>query len=260
LADQEQRIKDLGGNRTLTSDLRAAYTKAIRALMKQAALLFQRPEADLYRENSGRIPVWAWLQPHFIESGVTSISTPIPEGLSSNPMGEVKFKVHGVDVTIKPDSPNPRITGAETRIGFIPGDPIVLSWAGNKVLDFTPPTPAAVIQTFFGPGATATSTSATGRGTTKEDVAGGRVTPHSTSLGFHEGHHGLDFVEFLESNQLPAFTGKTSRSRPTASRSGPTEWNHQGLGQPDAGRRSYSHISVASHDEDPDLNSFSQIL
>ena len=51
-----------------------------------------------------------------------------------------------------------------------------------------------------------------GRGTTKEDIAGGRVTPHSTSLGFHEGHHGLDFVEFLESNRPPAFTGAVGQT------------------------------------------------
>jgi hypothetical protein len=33
-----------------------------------------------------------------------------------------------------------------------------------------------------------------------------------TSLGFHEGHHGLDFVEFLESNPPPTFTGAVGQT------------------------------------------------
>ena len=39
------------------------------------------------------------------------------------------------------------------------------------------------------------------------DVAGGRVTPASTTLRFHEGSHGLDFMEFLGANAPPEFTG-----------------------------------------------------
>ena len=46
-----------------------------------------------------------------------------------------------------------------------------------------------------------------GRGTTSEDVAGGRVTPASTTLRFHEGSHGLDFMEFLGANAPAEFTG-----------------------------------------------------
>jgi len=206
LAEQEGLIKELGGDATLTVDLRAAYTDAIRALMKRAALKLNRPETDLYRENSGRIPIWAWLQPHHMEQ---NISTPIPEGRSSDAFGEVKFKVNGWDVTIKPDAPDPGISGgAKTHLDFDPGGSILPQHdATGRISSFTVPTPKVTIQTFYGQGVTATSKSASGRGTSAADVAGGGVTPRSTSLGFHEGHHGLDYVEFLESNPPPAFTG-----------------------------------------------------
>ncbi|HJY85046.1 MAG TPA: hypothetical protein VKK81_28680, partial [Candidatus Binatia bacterium] len=210
LANREELIKELGGDVMLTRALQAAYTDAIRALMKQAALLFNRPQADLYRENSGRIPMWAWQQPHAMESG---ISTPIPAGRSSNPItGEVNFNVNGLDVAIKPDGRDPGVSGAETRLHFDPGYISARLDASGKVSSFTVSTPAATIQTFYGRGSTTSSTSGYGRGTTKEDVAGGRVTPHSTSLGFHEGQHGLDYVEFLESHPPPAFTGTVGQT------------------------------------------------
>lgn len=87
--------------------------------MKQAALLFNRPQADLYRENSGRIPIWAWQQPHHMES---FISTPISDLRSADPItGEVKFSVKGVDVTIRQDGRDPSVSGAQTRLHFDPG-------------------------------------------------------------------------------------------------------------------------------------------
>ena len=210
LANREELIKDLGGDAILTRELQAAYTNAIRALMKQAAVLFNRPQADLYRENTGRIPVWAWLQPHHMESGMLPISTPIPDSSSSpDPFtGEVKLHVNGFDVTIMPDGRDPTLSGAETRITLIPGSIHTIPNASRTaVSDFTVPTPAATIKTFFGPGMTDRTTAGSGRGTTKEDIAGGSVTPHSISLGFHEGHHGLDFLEFLSSHPPPTFTG-----------------------------------------------------
>ena len=42
-----------------------------------------------------------------------------------------------------------------------------------------------------------------GRGTTTADVAA-----RQTSLGFHEGRHGLDFIEFISQNPPPRFLGR----------------------------------------------------
>ena len=58
------------------------------------------------------------------------------------------------------------------------------------------------IQTTYGPGVSASSPSAYGRGTTAEDVSAS-----DTSLGFHEGRHGLDYLAFLAANPFPVFTG-----------------------------------------------------
>jgi hypothetical protein len=66
----------------------------------------------------------------------------------------------------------------------------------------------ARIQTRYQSSAAAGGTSAYGRGTTREDQAGGNVDPRSTRLRFHEGSHGLNAVEYLESNPAPAFTGR----------------------------------------------------
>ena len=205
LANQEELIRELGGGVSLMRPLQTAYTDAVRALLKQASLLFNRSEADLYRENSGRIAIWAWLQPHAMQP---FISTPIPQDLGPDQFtGEVNFAVNGWAVTIKQDGRDPSISRAETRLHFEPG-----SISRNRDGTFVVPTPAVTIQTFFSPGSNARSRSAYGRGTTKEDIAGGKVTPHSTSLGFHEGHHGLDYVEFLKSNRPPAFTGTATQT------------------------------------------------
>lgn len=66
---------------------------------------------------------------------------------------------------------------------------------------------------FYAPGATASSRSAYGRGTTPEDIAGGQVTPRSTTLWFHAGSHGLAYLEFLRNNPAPRFTGAVGMTR-----------------------------------------------
>jgi hypothetical protein len=210
--NQERMIDDqLGGDALLRRDLRAAYTAAIRVLIPKAARAFGRTEADLYRENRGRIPMWAWSTPHHLELG---ISTPIAEGRSVDILtGEVAFAANSIQVAIAPDASDPALGDrAETRINLHWEAPRY-HWEArgrNRIVTSIDPAPAptARIQTFYGSGITSTSTSGYGRGTTPEDIAGGRVTPRSTSVGFHEGSHGLDYVEFLQNNPPPQFTGR----------------------------------------------------
>jgi hypothetical protein len=208
---------NLGGDVALKTELRAAYTAAIRVLISRAAIIFGKSENDLYRENSGRIPMWAWQTPHHLEPG---ISTPIAEGrVADAATGRVTFSTNGFKVRITPDTDtiDRRLRNeAETRFEFDWGE-IEYSWesqGGRKIVtSFTgPPPPIARIYTRYGPGVTAASPSGYGRGTTPEDIAGGRVTPRSTSLGFHEGSHGLDFVDFMENNPPPQFTGTVGMS------------------------------------------------
>jgi hypothetical protein len=119
---------------------------------------------------------------------------------------------NGFSVAIAPDSTDPGLGDrAETRIDInwrLPGYQWQGQGAQKRVTSFNPPAaPTVGIRTFFGSRVTAASPSGYGRGTTPEDIAGGRITPRSTSLGFHEGSHGLAFVQFLEANPAPRFTG-----------------------------------------------------
>jgi hypothetical protein len=182
--------------------------------MTKAAKALRKTEDDLYRENSGRIPMWAWQTAHHMEPG---ISTPIVQGRAANRAGNVVFTSNGFNVEIKPD-----LTGQTLRTAAHTS--AIISWSGVRfshersgrelVTRFDPlATPAVEIQTKFRTGTSPTSQSGYGRGTTKEDIAGGTVTPRSTTIGFHEGAHGVDLVKFLESNPPPAFRGTVGMTK-----------------------------------------------
>jgi hypothetical protein len=206
----------------LKAQLRSAYIAALRILMTRAAKAFHMDERDLYHQNIGRIPMWAWQVPHHMEPG---ISTPIPAGRSANPTtGEVNFMVNGFNVTIAPDIFNVPELGHRARTTFdfdlraIHQIPVTIYQGPNPndpeiIIAFTPPIPRVLIHTSYGNMVRPTSISEYGRGTTPEDIAGGWVTPESTSLRFHEGTHGLNDIEFLENNPPPQFTGKTGDTR-----------------------------------------------
>jgi hypothetical protein len=206
VTDQEQMIDiRLGGDRTLKEALHAVYIKAIRALIRRAVTLFGKTETELYRVNSGRIPMWAWQMPHHIEPGIT---TPIAVGRTVDPRtGRVKFRVGRFDVSILPDATdNGLLTPGKTnrRPRFV-----VPGGRGGRIITRVNPVarPTVEIWTAFRPGVSPQARAGYGRGTTPEDVAGGRVSPRSTTLGFHEGSHGLAFLEFLAANPAPTFTG-----------------------------------------------------
>jgi hypothetical protein len=211
--DRENTIDtELQGDPGLKRRLHGAYIAAIRTLMSNAARQLGKTEDDLYRENIGRIPMWAWQTAHHTE---TNISTPIAEGRSADVItGEVHFDANGIQVTIARDRPNdPSVrSGAKTNIALHWISHPRYQWemrGGKKIITaFDPlPAPTARIQSSFSAGSSSVGRSGYGRGTTPQDVAGGRVTPRSTSVGFHEGSHGLDFVRFLEQNAPPRFTG-----------------------------------------------------
>jgi hypothetical protein len=177
--------------------------------MERAAALTKLPVSELYTINRGRIPMWAWQEPHQLLPG---ISTPVPEGRDVDLTGSVNVPVQGLSVSILPDAPDPTLGDrAKTRIDMRWSTPR-FQWTAqggvHVVTTVDPlPTPTATIQTFFGPQVRPSSQSGYGRGTTPEDVAGAAVDPRSGTVGFHEGQHGLDFVEFLQTNPLPAFGG-----------------------------------------------------
>jgi hypothetical protein len=215
IVEQEGIIdRDLAGDATLKRELRDAYIAAIRVLMSRAAEALGTAETDLYRENTGRIPMWAWPTPHHMEP---CISTPIAEGRTVNRRGQVRFTTNGFAVTIARDRRRRRLRrSAETEVDIKWGR-VAFSRTrgrGSVVTRFTGPgQPRVRIQTAYGPRSSAGGVSAYGRGTTAEDIAGGATSSRSTRLGFHEGSHGLASIEFLENNPPPQFTGTIGMSR-----------------------------------------------
>jgi hypothetical protein len=200
-----------GGDAALRDQLRAAYTQAIRALMARASASLNTPLDELYRLNSGRIPMWAWQLPHHVEAGIT---TPIEQGRAAGAAGEVSFELNGFAVTIAPDVENARTRRpdrAETNIELLwrtPGFSFEVHGGQRIVTRFRPPDlPTVRIHTAYPRGLRAGQRSGYGRGTTPQDLAGARVTPASGSLGFHESNHGLDYIEFLRTNPAPRFEG-----------------------------------------------------
>lgn len=135
-----------------------------------------------------------------------NISTPLPEGATMLRNGSATIQIGQVRVRILPDrkTKNPKMRGrAETVFNLrwqAPGHRIGRDGRVNKILGL--PSITMTIQTTYGQGVTATSGSGYGRGTTPEDIQAGQ-----TSLGFHEGRHGTDFLDYLQNNPLPVFTG-----------------------------------------------------
>lgn len=217
VTDRDKMITDhLGGDVLLRRELQAAYIVALRALMPKAATALGQTEDALYRINNGRIPPWAWQVPHRQEAG---FSTPLADGQAVDPLGSnVAFTSNGVSITLLPDGvavtdpANPSAAG--TRLLFPFSVPFTTTTTNGvaRIASFTPPAAVATLQTLYPPGVSASGSSGYGRGTTREDQAGGKVDPRSTTLRFHEGQHGLDFQAFIAANAFPAFTGAVGQT------------------------------------------------
>lgn len=206
----------LGGDATLIRDLQQAYLGALHVLMPKAATALTQTETDLYRINSGRIPMWAWQTPHRQEAG---FSIPLAQGQAVDPLtGNVSFTSGTVPVTMLPDTvgvadpAHPNAAGTKLEFNFSIPFTTTIRGGVARIASFTPPAPTATLQVMYPPGLSASATSGYGRGTTREDIAGGRVDPQSTTLRFHEGNHGLDYQNFMAANPLPAFTGAVGQT------------------------------------------------
>ncbi|MBL8206908.1 MAG: DUF4157 domain-containing protein [Blastocatellia bacterium] len=189
----------LGDDATLRQSLHNSFRQAIGQLLSRASTTIGQSDFNLYmryRYGSNR------LIPDWVDQSVANISTPIPVGASADPLtGDVSMSINGMRVLIQTDTTRTE-TGAETSININAGR---LNWQGRDgAITFTPPLaiPEVNIRTAYGPGVSATSNSGYGRGTTAADQTAG-----NTSLGFHEGSHGRSFLEYLQNNAFPTFTG-----------------------------------------------------
>ncbi|AYB34001.1 DUF4157 domain-containing protein [Chryseolinea soli] len=141
---------------------------------------------------------------------VSNISTPVPEDFTLNldkkkEVESAQGKINGVTVIIKRDTRGPVEAGSQGHTSFdmtpsLPKRTIVKGKIATITGDATV---LITIRTQYRPGADTKVTSAYGRGTTEADKAAG-----NTSLRFHEGSHGLDYMGYVQNNPLPAFEGK----------------------------------------------------
>lgn len=207
-------IPEPGTALLISPELRTGYSGGVADLLERAAVGTGRPVPELYRVNRGRIPPWAWHRPYH---RVRGIATPVPESLRPAPGSDaIRFSVRGVAVTILPDDFDPSLRGrAETRSRWSWQSPDFQYTAGRAadgaglvtaVGTVTPPT--VTIQTFYCRDVPADGLAGYGRGSTKEDVAGAAVYPWSATVAFHEGQHGMDYLEFLKEEEVPRFEGR----------------------------------------------------
>lgn len=159
-----------------------------------------------YRDNAVDPAVRARIETILQLQRITTpldINTPIDQAGAAHPV------IAGFEVSVMPDTTSPEEkyrNQAFTSLGMdiAPAVPDAFQDESGVVQSSTVPGLIHVtIQTTYGPGADPAGQSAYGRGSTSHDVSAG-----TTSLRFHEGNHGLDYLEFLRANPAPQFPGQ----------------------------------------------------
>jgi RHS repeat-associated protein len=140
------------------------------------------------------------------------ISTPLPaDAVVAKKTGIATATVGGIKVTIKPDTHTKAKSmrkKAVTKFSYTPKMPKAKFNKKGKVVSFSSAGANVTIWTVYGPKADPNMDSGYGRGTTDEDRAAG-----NTSLRFHEGSHGTDYLEYMENNPLPEFEGEEGMTK-----------------------------------------------
>lgn len=142
-------------------------------------------------------------------AAVAQTSTPqLPDAIIF-PDGSQQISVGAITVLIKPDLFD--VKGLESAAETVPQlelnpskftVPFILDPVTKRIKSFTPPQPKVTvsIQTRYAVGVGPKSKSGYGYGTEPGDT--------HTSLGSHEGRHGLDMIEFLKTHRFPVFRGR----------------------------------------------------
>lgn len=110
--------------------------------------------------------------------------------------GSAFLKVANVEVKVLPDtvSKNPKMKGAHTDFTLRIRRPKP-TFDKGKLVGLDTPAIMITIQTTYGPKVDPAGISAYGKGTTAEDQQAG-----TTSLRYHEGSHGLDYIQYIKEN------------------------------------------------------------
>ncbi len=136
------------------------------------------------------------------------ISTPLPEGVEPGKKSKIaKFPIGDFTVVVKPDRKATKAdkvpaNNAKTNGGISVS--FSLKYNKQKRIESVTISKKLTIQTIYGKKATSSSDSAYGRGHIKADKDAGHGT-----LGFHEGSHGTDFMEYVKSHPFPEIVIET---------------------------------------------------
>jgi hypothetical protein len=137
---------------------------------------------------------------------VAGISSPVPFLATVNPDGSASTRIGRVDVRIEPDQTSADAAmqnRAETTFNTSISSPSATTLDGRiQTITLGNPEASIAIRTTYGPGTSAGAASGYGRGTTAADIAAGETT-----LGFHEGRHGVDFLRYMAAVAQPVFAG-----------------------------------------------------
>jgi hypothetical protein len=136
------------------------------------------------------------------------ITTPLDFKTPVDASGAAHFDIGEFAVTVLPDTTtqDEKIRNqAHTSLGIDPKPSVPNATAANNIVNMMtiPGKIDITIQTTYGPGTDPSGRTGYGRGTTQDDISANK-----TSVRFHEGNHGLDFLEFLRTNPAPKFGGQ----------------------------------------------------
>jgi hypothetical protein len=130
------------------------------------------------------------------------MSTPLPAGVKPDKKSKVaSFAAGDFKIEVKPDrkagkgekvDPEGASTKGQISYGLNP------KWTKDNKIEGVNITKKLIIETVYAAKVSATDTSEYGRGSLKKDKKDGHGT-----LGFHEGSHGTDFIDYVTSHPFP---------------------------------------------------------
>jgi len=127
------------------------------------------------------------------------ISTPLPPGVEPDRRSRIaKFPVKDFTVIVKPDrkaKKKDRLPANKARTRGIFDPKLHPKKNKNNQIESVTMTKKLIIQTVYGSRVTSSSLSEYGRGKIKSDT--------NKTLGYHEGWHGTDYINYIKSNDFP---------------------------------------------------------
>ncbi|WP_394840094.1 hypothetical protein LVJ94_24725 [Pendulispora rubella] len=198
-------LDELAGDRTLFQALRTAYTEAVGSLLGGAADVAYRPVNEVFQTYRALVFEWAMPVQNF-----PGITTPLPPSAQQDPATKIASLREGqIRIEVLPDAVMTQQEVAKTKGAAVTEYKVVrggihFRHQNGHVATFSGPGDlVARIQTRYPPTMNRQGPSGYGRGTTAEDIAAG-----DTSVQFHEGRHGADYLRFFREHPAPQFTGR----------------------------------------------------